>query len=138
MNNRWRNVEDRDIRLVELLPKTQGEGVEGSLRGTVGRERREGDYCDVRGRVDDRCRGLLLEEERQKGVGQVHETRKVERYFIVELGQVDGLGFGEVVRLLQPGVEEDAIEVWEAGCDAGYFWSVTICLAAEHTVWTHS
>ena len=118
MNNRRRNVEDLDVRLVELFTQAHGEGIEGGFRGTVCRKRREGDNRDVGGRVDDRRRDLLLEEERQESVCKVDETREVERYFVVDLGQVDSIRFGEVVRLLQPGVEEDAIEVWEAGCDA--------------------
>ena len=50
---------------------------------------------------------------------------------MVELVQVDGFGLGELVRLLQASIEEDAVEVWETACDARYIWLATLCLLVD-------
>ena len=69
LDNWRREIEDLDVGLVELLTQTHGKGVESGFRGTVCRERREGDDRNVRGGVDDRCGALLCEEERQERMG---------------------------------------------------------------------
>jgi hypothetical protein len=61
---------------------------------------------------------FLLEEIGEESMGESNETGVVDVHFVVEDLEVDSLRAGEVVAVLNTGVEEDAVDFWMGGHDA--------------------
>ena len=128
---RWRNFEDLDARtgISELVPEAKGKAVEGSFgsrvrrhvpcwnNGEIGAGAAVVSDASWAGHMqccylqDNTRSGLFRLEEGEEGGGDVDEAGEVDAYLLVESGEVDLVGLGEVIYALDSGIKEDTIEV---------------------------
>jgi hypothetical protein len=64
------------------------------------------------GLQDQTSGGTLGCEERDKGNCEIGQAGEIDGHLVVECCQVNGVWLSEVVKALDSGVEEDAVDVW--------------------------